>query len=679
VITLNFFAYIYVVFRPKPLTACMQKNLISLSIAVLLFNIVASSQTLTCGTSSVTFTYAGASVTYGTVTNPATGRCWLDRNLGASQVATSSTDPLAYGDLFQWGRGDDGHQLRASTTTTTTSSTSVPGHGEFIVGSGDWRFPSNNSSWQGVNGINNPCPSGWRIPTLEELEAEMNSWSSQSNIGAFASPLKLPMAGERFWRDGSFNINGPQSAYWTSTPSASVEENARVLFFDASSSAMLGRTQAFGMSVRCIKACPAETGAGTLSGNQTICIGTTSSFSSTVSGGTWSSSNTTIATVNTSTGLVTGVSGGTTTISYTIAGTGSCPAVTTTRAITVTAATTFNTSSITICPNSAYQVALTTASPVSNGWSCTGAGISVTDGFITTGSSTGAGTVNYTDGCNVTVSAVVNVTEITYVNKIVIDRVGAYRYSGSPQGPVLSGTAINYVGYDGYTYGGQSRPSDVGFYRANIQSGSAAGCPTTFYIYNCTTCTPIANEHVYSTEPRSVQIGTQVWMADNLNVSTYRNGNPIAEVTDAGTWTSTTSGAWSWYDNSATNGASYGKLYNGYAVRDPRELCPSGWRMPTFSDFAILTSYLGANPGQKMKATTSWTVNAGTNQSGFSGLAAGYRSQFGFSSLGTTGFFAAGSPNIFQVNVFYLDPTDFFVTNQVFHINSGVSIRCIKQ
>jgi uncharacterized protein (TIGR02145 family) len=410
-----------------------------------------------------------------------------------------------------------------------------------------------------------------------------------------------------------------------------------------------------------------------------------------VSGGAWSSSNTTIATVNTSTGLVTGVSGGTTTISYTIAGTGSCPDVTTTRAITVTAATTFNTSSITICPNSAYQVALTTASPVSNGWSCTGAGISVTDGFITTGSSTGAGTVNYTDGCNVTVSAVVNVTEITYVNKIVIDRVGAYRYSGSPQGPVLSGTAINYVGYDGYTYGGQSRPSDVGFYRANIQSGSAAGCPTTFYIYNCTTCTPIANEHVYSTEPRSVQIGTQVWMADNLNVSTYRNGDPIAEVADAGTWTSTTSGAWSWPNNSAADGAIYGKLYNGYAVIDPRGLCPAGWHLPSVSEFQTLTSFLGglSTAGRKMKATNTWRINPnpiyfppGTNESGFSGLAAGYRhpTTGNFENISDLGIFATVNSNASSLVLFYLISlgSDEYVLNANWNIKYGVSVRCIK-
>jgi uncharacterized protein (TIGR02145 family) len=99
--------------------------------------------------------------------------------------------------------------------------------------------------------------------------------------------------------------------------------------------------------------------------------------------------------------------------------------------------------------------------------------------------------------------------------------------------------------------------------------------------------------------------------------------------------------------------------------------------MPTFSEFDILTTYLGTNPGQKMKATNTWTVNPGTNQSGFSGLAAGYRHESGnFYSLGSNGYFAAGSPNPYQVNVFNLNPTDFLY--QVFIIKSGISVRCIK-
>ncbi|MFN5629972.1 MAG: hypothetical protein ACK48W_11880, partial [Bacteroidota bacterium] len=81
------------------------------------------------------------------VTNPATGRIWMDRNLGATQAATSSTDANAYGDLYQWGRRSDGHQCRTSPTTSALSSTDTPPHGDFII-DWDWRNPQNNNLWQ---------------------------------------------------------------------------------------------------------------------------------------------------------------------------------------------------------------------------------------------------------------------------------------------------------------------------------------------------------------------------------------------------------------------------------------------------------------------------------------------------------------------------------------------------
>jgi hypothetical protein len=124
------------------------------------------------------------------VTNPATGKTWMDRNLGASQVATSSTDANAYGDLYQWGRGSDGHQCRNSPNTSTLSSTDQPGHGSFIFSPSDWRSPQNGNLWQGLSGINNPCPSGYRLPTEAELNSERLSWISNNAAGAFASPLK---------------------------------------------------------------------------------------------------------------------------------------------------------------------------------------------------------------------------------------------------------------------------------------------------------------------------------------------------------------------------------------------------------------------------------------------------------------------------------------------------------
>ena len=98
---------------------------------------------------STTLTYEG--LTYNTVLNATTDRVWLDRNLGATQVATSSTDADSYGWLYQWGRGTDGHQIRTSSTTATLSSTDDPGHDDFILSPNipfDWRDPQNDDLWQ---------------------------------------------------------------------------------------------------------------------------------------------------------------------------------------------------------------------------------------------------------------------------------------------------------------------------------------------------------------------------------------------------------------------------------------------------------------------------------------------------------------------------------------------------
>jgi len=187
------------------------------------------------------------------VTNPITGKTWMDRNLGASQVATSSTDATSYGDLYQWGRGTDGHQIRTSGTTATLSSSNTPGHGNFItIGSSpnDWRSPQNNILWQGVSGINNPCPSGYRLPTDAELDAERLSWSSNNSAGAFGSPLKLPAAGIRYANGGSLLMVGSFGYYWSSTVDGPY---SRVLHFVSSYANMSSDMRAYGFSVRCIK------------------------------------------------------------------------------------------------------------------------------------------------------------------------------------------------------------------------------------------------------------------------------------------------------------------------------------------------------------------------------------------------------------------------------------------
>ncbi|MDI6401180.1 PEGA domain-containing protein [Balneolaceae bacterium ANBcel3] len=188
------------------------------------------------------------------VTNPATGRIWMDRNLGASRAATSSTDAEAYGDLYQWGRAADGHQKRNSPTTSNLSSSDQPGHGSFILSSRDtnwdWRSPQNDDLWQGVNGINNPCPSGYRLPTEAEWEAERGSWSSNNAAGAFASPLKLPLAGFRYSSSGSLFAVGSGGRCWSSSVSGS---GARGLGFGSSTAGMGSYSRARGYSVRCTK------------------------------------------------------------------------------------------------------------------------------------------------------------------------------------------------------------------------------------------------------------------------------------------------------------------------------------------------------------------------------------------------------------------------------------------
>lgn len=144
------------------------------------------------------------------------GQIWMDRNLGASRVATSPTDEQAYGDLYQWGRGADGHEKRTSSTTSELSTTDDPGHGDFILtrSSNDWRDPRNDYLWQGLSGINNPCPAGFRLPTTNEWDVERASWSNNEPADAFESPLKLVMAGQR---KNEIELAGEWGRYWSST------------------------------------------------------------------------------------------------------------------------------------------------------------------------------------------------------------------------------------------------------------------------------------------------------------------------------------------------------------------------------------------------------------------------------------------------------------------------------
>ena len=194
----------------------------------------------------------------------------------------------------------------------------------------------------------------------------------------------------------------------------------------------------------------------------------------------------------------------------------------------------------------------------------------------------------------------------------------------------------------------------------------------------------------------NVTIGTQVWTTKNLDVTTYRDGTPIPQVTDATAWAGLTTGAWCYYANSTANGTTYGKLYNWYAVagihdNDPntpnKVLAPTGWHVPSDTEWTTLTDFLGGVgvAGGKMKATgtTLWkTPNTGaTNSSGFTGLPGGYRPSDGsFANIGNNGSWWSSSVGStsnasWHRNLDY----SFGGAYSMSHNNKiGFSVRCLR-
>ncbi len=205
------------------------------------------------------------------------------------------------------------------------------------------------------------------------------------------------------------------------------------------------------------------------------------------------------------------------------------------------------------------------------------------------------------------------------------------------------------------------------------------------------------NTPVVDTTITSVTIGTQIWSNKNLSVARYRNGDPIPQVTNPTQWASLTTGAWCWYNNdSASYAAIYGRVYNWYAVNDPRGLAPQGWRIPTEGDWNKLVKFIdpaadttcssctnqSRTAGGALKSTSGWnSPNTGaTNSSGFSGLPAGGRLSNGvFTSFGSNGnWWSATEYNSFfaYFRELYNANTDLvkFYTYKA----SGLSVRVVR-
>jgi uncharacterized protein (TIGR02145 family) len=155
---------------------------------------------------------------------------------------------------------------------------------------------------------------------------------------------------------------------------------------------------------------------------------------------------------------------------------------------------------------------------------------------------------------------------------------------------------------------------------------------------------------------KTVQIGTQFWMAENLKTSKYSDGTTIPNITDNTQWTNLSTGAWCYYDNNSANNSKYGKLYNWYAVSPTtngnKNVCPTGWHVPTNAKWTVLTDYLGGEivAGGKMKevGTISWNSpnTDATNTTLFTGLPGGYRtSNGGYYDIGDAGVWWSSSEN----------------------------------
>ena len=183
-----------------------------------------------------------------------TGRYWLDRNLGASRVAQSSTDAQAYGDLYQWGRTTDGHEKRNSSTITSGAVASGNEGSNFVRVTGNWLSTQDDTRWNGaIKGVHDPCPNGFRVPTEAEFEAERLQFSSNNSAGAFASILKLPVAGSRNFSTANIDGAGSYVYYWTSTPNTANPTYINYFFITSTNITSTYTYQAYGMAVRCIK------------------------------------------------------------------------------------------------------------------------------------------------------------------------------------------------------------------------------------------------------------------------------------------------------------------------------------------------------------------------------------------------------------------------------------------
>ncbi len=188
---------------------------------------------------------------------------------------------------------------------------------------------------------------------------------------------------------------------------------------------------------------------------------------------------------------------------------------------------------------------------------------------------------------------------------------------------------------------------------------------------------------------KTVKIGEQVWMAENLNASRFRNGDIIPEARTPEEWEKAGNDeepAWCYYENDSLNGIKYGKLYNWYAVNDSRGLAPDGYHIPSDNEWKGLDTFLGGEDvaWKKLKSSSGWSLDNGNgnNKSGFSGLPGGARIYGGisFDDIGLGGYWWSSKSNndSFKAEYYYLFYNYDYIPSAEGNKDDGFSVRCLK-
>jgi uncharacterized protein (TIGR02145 family) len=243
--------------------------------------------------------------------------------------------------------------------------------------------------------------------------------------------------------------------------------------------------------------------------------------------------------------------------------------------------------------------------------------------------------------------------------------------------------------------------TDTGTYTVSVTITNAFGTDTKIredyievYEPNC----PESVMDIHGREYAVVQMGDQCWMAENLAVTKFSNGDEIANLPDLSDWLTGTDPAYAFYDNDSTNGEIYGILYNGYTVTDERNLCPTGWHVSTESDWQTMESVMGMTEfeldlqtvrgnltklGGQLKSMDLWgPFNRGATDSyGFSVLPAGYRYNvlFDFTGLAGTARIAVPNDLFLSIPLFSRDFSflSWGIEKSVPLMSQGLSVRCV--